>query len=127
MRKISFNSTSSRETTKESEGAQDITLEKRETEYSDKYFDDPIFSIEEEEKTEHSIQNSFLQPLMLEKCESKLVDDQYKEQLAEFEVQKKSSLPKLELDTLDSVILRKDRKVNFDVTLGEIIGEGNIF
>lgn len=128
LRKISFHSTSSRATTRESDGGLSLTTEKKEEDCSDKYLNEPIMPIHEEEKTEISLRTSILNSLQFDhrdlallQLEAKDLDDKLK--LADFyddnlhQSQSKG--------VQDDLILKKDKQVDFDVKIGDIIGEGN--
>lgn len=114
-------STPSRGATRESETG----TEKKEDECSERYFNELIESIDEEEKVDLSIPSSGNMKGYRED-----IDEQLKilgiDQLAKSITQSILEECKQEKKANDMVIFKKDKQVDFDVKLGDLIGEGYI-
>ena len=124
FKRIPSISNSSRGTTRESETGLSLTTEKKEDECSDRYLNDLIESIDEEEKVDLPVPSLGNGKGLYEN-----IDEQLKilgiDQLAKSITQSILEECKQEKRTQDLVIFRKDKQVEFDVKLGDLIGEGS--
>jgi len=112
-------STPSRGTTRESETG----TEKKEEDCSERYFNDLIESIDEEEKIDLQYNDSGSGKGLYD-----TIDEQLKilgiDQLAKSITQSILEECKQEKKNQDLVICKKEKQVDFDVKLGDLVGEG---